>query len=155
VSWSDFEVQKYNAPVMTKVEEAQELIAYLLNKFQEKRGITWGITRKGDDTVMGMCGYNGWSPYHRRADIGYDLARKYWGNGYGREAVKAIVGFGFDKMNLNRVEAETIEDNHGSVKMLKKIGFTLEGIRRSYSWEDDGTFHGSAIFALLRDEFDG
>lgn len=37
---------------------------------------------------------------------------------------------------------------------MKKPGFTLEGIRRGYSWEWDGTFHDSAMFGLLRDEFE-
>jgi ribosomal-protein-alanine N-acetyltransferase len=56
-------------------------------------------------------------------------------------------------LNLNRIEAATIADNHESVNLLKKLGFTLEGIRRGYSWEEDGAFHDSAMFGLLRDEF--
>lgn len=50
-------------------------------------------------------------------------------------------------------EAETIADNHESVRMLERLGFQREGTRRSYSWEDDGTFHAGAIYGLLRDEF--
>lgn len=152
-SWSDPEVQKYNAPTMEKVDEARDLIDYLLKRSAEKRGLIWGITKKDDNWVMGMCGYNSWNRYHRRADIGYDLAQRHWGNSYGGEAVRAMLQFGFEKMNLNRVEAETIEDNFGSVKMLQKLGFKLEGIRRGYSWEDDGSFHNGAIYAILRDEF--
>lgn len=152
-SWSDPEVQKFNAPVMEKVEEAVELIQSLHKRSAEKRGIIWGITHKDRDWVMGMSGYNSWDRYHRRADIGYDLARAHWGQGYASEAVHAMLRFGFEAMNLNRIEAETIEDNHGSVKMLKRLGFTLEGIRRSYSWEDDGTFHNGSIWGLLHHEF--
>ena len=50
--------------------------------------------------------------------------------------------------------AQTIADNHESVRLLARLGFQREGTRRSYSWEDDGTFHAGAIYGLLRDEFE-
>jgi ribosomal-protein-alanine N-acetyltransferase len=56
-------------------------------------------------------------------------------------------------MDLNRIEAETIEDNHESRHMLEKLGFVCEGIRREYSLEDDGEYHGSAMYGLLRSEY--
>lgn len=49
--------------------------------------------------------------------------------------------------DINRVKIRII-------RRMKKPGFTLEGIRRGYSWEWDGTFHDSAMFGLLRDEFE-
>ena len=61
--------------------------------------------------------------------------------------------FGFERMGLNRIEVETIEDNHESRRMLEKLGFILEGIRREYSLEDDGDYHGSAMYGLLRSEY--
>jgi ribosomal-protein-alanine N-acetyltransferase len=56
-------------------------------------------------------------------------------------------------MDLHRVYAGTIADNHESVRLLERIGFTREGTRREHSWEDDGTFHDSAMYGLLRHEF--
>jgi ribosomal-protein-alanine N-acetyltransferase len=85
--------------------------------------------------------------------LGYDLAHTYWGRGIGREAVREIIRYGFERMGLNRIEAATIEDNHESRRMLEKLGFTCEGIRRGYSLEDDGEYHGSAMYGLLRDEY--
>ena len=87
--------------------------------------------------------------------MGYDLARAFWGQGIGSEAVRAVLHYGFTELNLNRIEAATIADNHESVKLLRKLGFQLEGIRRGYSWEEDSTFHDSAMFGLLRDEYMG
>lgn len=152
-SWSDYEVQKYNAPVMENVDEARKAIEHQLQLIEKEEEFYWAITQKDRNIAMGMCGFNYWDLHHRRAAIGYDLARKYWGNGYGREAVHAIIQFGFEKMNLNRVEANTIEDNYGSVNMLQKLGFTLEGVRRKYSWEDDETFHNGTIWSMLQSEF--
>ncbi|MEQ4206886.1 GNAT family protein [Actinopolymorpha sp. B9G3] len=56
-------------------------------------------------------------------------------------------------MDLNRVEAETIADNHESVRLLKRLGFQREGIRRAYSLEEDGTFHDGAIYGLLAHDY--
>ena len=64
-----------------------------------------------------------------------------------------VVRFGFERQNLNRIEAATIADNFQSVALLTKLGFRLEGLRREFSWEEDGTFHDSAMYALLRSEF--
>ena len=57
-------------------------------------------------------------------------------------------------MELIRVEAQTIADNHESVRLLGRLGFRLEGLRRSFSLEDDGTYHNGANYGLLRDGFD-
>ena len=65
------------------------------------------------------------------------------------EALTAAIGFGFSEMQLNRIEAQTIADNTSSTRLLGRLGFAREGTRRSYSWEEDGTFHDGAIYGLL------
>ena len=64
-----------------------------------------------------------------------------------------MIRFGFEEMSLHRIYASTIADNHESVRMLEKIGFHREGTKRESSWEDDGTFHDSAMYGLLRREY--
>ena len=150
---SDAEVQKYNSAPMVDVTEAAGLIDYLRNAYAEGRGIQWGLTRREENKVLGLFGFNYWDRYHNRADVGYDLARAHWGNGYAREALTAIVRWGFEHLHLHRIEAETIADNHESVRLLESLNFQHEGVRREYSWEEDGTYHGSSIFGLLRQEF--
>ena len=68
-------------------------------------------------------------------------------------AAREIIRFGFERMHLNRIDADTIEDNHESVRMLKKLGFVREGIRRGYSHEDDGEYHASTINGLPRSDY--
>ncbi len=64
-----------------------------------------------------------------------------------------MLRYGFETLNLNRIYARTIADNHKSVRTLERNGFQREGTQRKHSWEDDGTFHDSAIYGLLADEF--
>jgi ribosomal-protein-alanine N-acetyltransferase len=149
---SDPEVQKYNSEPMKEVSEAVHLIDGLHQGYQAQHSITWGITLRDEDRVLGLCSIHQWDRYHRRAEIGYDLAQSHWGRGIGTEAVRPIVQFGFRELEVHRLEAYTIIDNYASVRMLEKLGFQLEGVRREYSWEEDGMFHGSGIFGLLRHE---
>ena len=146
-------VQRFNGPVFENVGEAEELIRELHQEFAAEQGLCWAVSLKTSGRVIGLFGFHGWNRYHRRADIGYDMAKDCWGRGYASEALGAMLGFGFSRMDLNRVEAQTIADNHESVRLLARLGFRQEGTRRSYSWEDDGAFHAGAIYGLLRDEF--
>lgn len=149
---SDPVVQKYNAEPTTDIAEADELIRAYNAEYESTDGVIWGITLQGVDAVIGMIGFHYWS-IHNRAMLGYDLARAYWGRGIGSEAARRVIRFGFKNMGLNRIEAPTIEDNHESVRMLEKLGFTCEGIRREYTLEDDGKYHNSAMYALLLSEY--
>jgi ribosomal-protein-alanine N-acetyltransferase len=149
----DPEVQKYNGPVLQSIRQVAALIQEMRAEYVAQRGITWAVTLQDGKQVLGLFGLHDWSKYHRRAEVGYDLARAWWGRGIGSEAVRAIVRFGFERMNLNRIYAGTIADNHESVRLLEKIGFQREGTRRKHSWEEDGTFHDSAMYGLLWHEY--
>lgn len=148
-------VQKYDDPVIHTIEEALEFINELGDEFRTQDGISWAVTHSDSDVVIGCFGLHHWDHYHRRAEAGYGLAQAYWGQGYGSEALLAIVQYGFEQMNLNRIFARTIADNHESVRLLERNGFQREGLQRKHSWEDDGTFHDSAIYGLLVHEFTG
>ena len=148
-------VQRFNSEPLKTRQEAAVFIEEALQQHATQAGFGWAITLRGQDRVLGGVSLHAWEKYHRRAEVGYDLARAFWGQGIGSEAVRAVLAFGFTQLNLNRIEAATIADNHESVNLLKKLGFRLEGLRRGYSWEEDGTFHDSAMFGLLRAEFMG
>lgn len=150
---SDPYVQRFNGPVFQDVAEAEALIHELDREYFDEAGISWSVTLQNEGKVIGLFGIHHWNKYHRRAEVGYDLNRSYWGQGIASEALRAIIQFGFEQMNLNRIYAGTIADNHESVRLLEAIGFEREGTRRSFSWEDDGTFHDSAMYGLLRDEY--
>ncbi len=150
---SDPEVQKYNAEPMAQVDEAQALIEHLRAAYAAQNQLTWAVTFHDGNMVLGLVGFGYWDRYHHRTAIGYDFARAYWGQGIGAEAVRAIIHFGFERMQLNRIEADTIVDNGASVRLLEKLGFQREGTRREYSLEDDGAYHDSAMYGVLRREY--
>ncbi len=146
---SDAEVQRFNADPMRDVGEADVFIAERLADYRGERAVLWAVTARDAPGVIGTVALFNWSPFHRRAEIGYDLARGCWGRGIASEAVGEVLRFGFAQMRLHRAEAATIADNTRSVRMLERLGFVREGTRRECSMEDDGTFHDSAIYGLL------
>lgn len=85
-----------------------------------------------DDRLIGMCGFNSWSPVHRHAELAYELAPRYWGRGYMRQAVQALLGWGFSQLGLNRVHAFVMTTNARSIRLLVHSGFVREGTLRQY-----------------------
>lgn len=146
---SDPEEQKYNDPPLRHPTDAQELIARLAHEYQQGRAIHWGLTLKGNDTVVGLLGYHYWNRTHLRAGIGYDLKRALWGRGLMPEALREVIRLGFERMELNRIEAHTNTENTSSVRMLRKLGFWQEGTLHEHFYED-GTFHDVSLFVMLR-----
>lgn len=151
---SDPYVQRFNAEPMKAVAEAEEFIEWMLAQYRNQKHLLWGVALQNEDKVIGLVGFGDWSRHHNRAMLGYDLAQAYWGQGFASEAVKRSIRFGYEEMGLHRIEAETIADNSESVRMLQRLGFQLEGLRRGYSLEDDGVYHDSAMYALLRQEYE-
>jgi len=130
----------------------REIIAWADRIAREKSGIRWAITLKPADTMIGSCGFHLYERRHRRAEIGYELHSDYWRRGIMSEATAAVLRFCFDRLGLHRVEADVVEGNVASAALLKKMGFTLEGV-----WQDRvhkrGAFHSLWQFALLEPDY--
>ena len=147
----DAEEQRFNSEPLQTLEQSLALIEEVRGGYDAETAVPWAVTLKSSGRVVGLFGYQYWDRYHRRAEIGYDLVRALWGQGLAAEALTAVIRFGFSDMQLNRIEAQTIADNGSSIRLLSRLGFAREGTRRSYSWEEDGTFHDGAIYGLLCD----
>lgn len=150
---SDFEVTRYNTGLAyERLDQARDIIQAIRTGYTDGIELRWGITLKDKPTVIGMCGFNYWVRHDRRASIGYDLARIHWGKGLMTEAVQAMVKFGFEQMNLNRIEADADGRNPASARVLEKVGFKHEGIQNEQFYEN-GSFYNLHLFALLWREY--
>jgi [ribosomal protein S5]-alanine N-acetyltransferase len=149
----DPEEQRYNDPPLAHPDEADALIERLAREYREHGAVRWGLALD-DDVVVGLFGFNSWDTTNRRASIGYDLKRSLWGRGLATEAMRSILRFGFEEMELNRVEAHTDAANVRSIRMLRRLGFWREGTFHDHFLED-GQFHDVALFALLRQDHVG
>ena len=113
--------------------------------------IRFALERRDTGLLIGSGGFWRWNKSHHNAEIGYELASEQWGQGLMTEALGAILRFGFDHMDLHRVEANTDPDNAGSQAVLKKLGFQVEG-RLRQNWHYEGRYTDSTLFGLLAGE---
>ncbi len=151
--FSDEDVMQYYSfePIKEK-EIAEKIINSMIKSFEEKKAIRWAITIKGEDTVIGTCGYHNLQPRHFRSEIGYELSKEYWRKGIMKEALDAIINFGYDEMDLERIEALCEPENEASIGVLKKIGFSEEGVLRKYAFCKN-QFQDLKMLSLLKEEF--
>lgn len=151
--FSDDQVTRYyDLTTYTALSQAEELVDFFDESFELERAIRWGLERKADGALLGTCGYVWLRQF--RGEIGYELHRDYWRQGYMSEAIDAILDFGYTELGLNRVEALVMVDNAPSVGLLQSLGFTQEGILRQHDFFK-GAFHDMRLFALLKEEYYG
>jgi ribosomal-protein-alanine N-acetyltransferase len=146
-------VQLYNSAPHETRDDTLRFIAEQREKYACRREITWGLLLRETSRVVGCVTLFDWDSYHRRAQIGYDLAKEQWGNGLAQEAIRKVLAFAFVEMPLNRVEIWTSAANERSLKLASRLGFTLDGTLRRRILEDDRKLYDCAVFGLLREEW--
>lgn len=119
---------------------------------QPNPGTRWGLERKDQPGLVGTVGLFAWNRNWRKCALGYELAREAQGQGLMREALAAVLAWGFAHMALNRVEALVHPDNAASLKSVRHFGFAEEGrLRQLGHW--GGRYHDMLQFALLRSDW--
>ena len=154
--FADPEVARFtDTGPFTTLDEAVEVMAWISDIFTRQRGMRWVIApASAEERLIGTCGFNVWRQSNNSAEIGYDLARPHWGQGLMTEALGVLLRFGFERMDLNRVEADVTVGNDGSARVLEKLGFQEEGVLRQRGfWKGD--YHDLRLFSLLREEWPG
>ncbi len=147
------ETMKYIPRPLAKTrEDALTHIATIEEKIVNNTGINWGITIKGSSKIIGIIGHYSIIPENHRAEIGYMSLPESNGKGYMSEAVKAVVAYGFEQMNLHSIEAIIDPENIASERVLQKNGFVKEAhIRENLLWE--GSYLDTVIYSLLKKDF--
>ena len=136
-------------PLAKSKEDALAHIAMIEEKIVNNTGINWAITIKGEPKLIGIIGHYKISPENHRAEMGYMLDPEVSGKGYMTEAIKAVVAYGFEQMNLHSIEAIIDPENIASEIVLQKNGFVKEAhILENGLWE--GKFIDTVIYSLLK-----
>ena len=151
-------------------EMVQYLDMYLLmTEMSEEKFIEeLGTTRAKSDIILvveaiegestkpiGNCGLHWISPKDHNATFGIIIGEKdYWSKGYGVEAARLLINYGFQQLNLHRISSAAVAFNERSIKFHKKLGFEEEGRLRQAMFKN-GQYHDRVEFGLLREEWTG
>lgn len=146
----DEEVSKYTTWNAHKsIEDTQNYINYILDLYDKGQVSPWGISDKETGRIIGTCDFVSWNIDNSRAEIGYALSREYWGRGFMPEAAKKIIEFGFEQMDLVRIEAGCLLLNIGSSRVMEKAGMKLEGILRRHALHK-GHLEDVKIYSIIK-----
>ena len=129
---------------------AAEWIERVTGRWDTGESAVFAATLRGSGELVAAVGLE-IEPHHRRAELGYWVARAHWNLGYATEGSRAVVEFGFRALGLNRVAAHYYSRNPASGRVMQKIGMTFEGRQRKHvlKW---GVFEDIELYGILSDE---
>jgi RimJ/RimL family protein N-acetyltransferase len=151
----DFAIADTTATIPHPYEEtmAVDWIRTHPGAFEHGASLTLAITLKADGGLVGAIGLHNIDRTHRLAEMGYWVGKPYWNQGYCTEAARAVIHYGFEALELNRIQARHLTRNPASGRVMQKAGMQFEGILRqsTYRW---GIFEDTAMYAILREEME-
>ncbi|MBI9067536.1 MAG: GNAT family N-acetyltransferase [Salinivirgaceae bacterium] len=152
ILFSDKKVTEfYNLETFTSEDEAKILLNYFIERNSKQLSLRWGIAQKGTSDLIGTIGFNNYQKNHK-ANIGYDLQSEYWNQEFISEALPEVIKYGFEKLEINRVEAEIMPGNPASERVLVKNGFKIEGLLRDWMlWNNN--HYDMLMYSLLKKDF--
>jgi ribosomal-protein-alanine N-acetyltransferase len=138
----------------TREAIAKERERYTKGVYSPYKNLVWfHLIETATNEIIGSCGFHTWYKDHSRAEIGYNIiedANKQ--KGLMSEAVAFVLDYGFNTMQLNRVEAFVGPNNIPSLKIMSKFGFEKEGYCREH-YCFDGVIDDSVLFALFKKNY--
>lgn len=149
---NDLEVSKWLAfvPYPYTAENAIRFINFANNT----NDYEFAIVLKEENKVIGGTSLSNISNIHKTAGGGIWISRKYWGNGYGKEAFGKRIEFAFNELHLRKLENGYFEGNEKSFRMQESFGYKKEGLRRrKYICMATGKVEDEYLTGLLKEEW--
>jgi RimJ/RimL family protein N-acetyltransferase len=116
------------------------------------RQYSFAIESKEDSGYLGCCTVCEIDAKNRSASVGIFIRKEQWRKGYGSDALRVLVGFCFEEINLNRVMLEVYSFNTAAIRCYEKLGFKTEGVLRQSIFRD-GQYHDTVAMGMLRSEW--
>lgn len=127
---NDNEVLKYLTGIPFPYTLAKSKKDIKQSQKEWKTGKSYHFTILADNEIVGNIILHNPNKDKGRYDLGFFIGRKFWGKGIVTEAIKQTIKFGFNKLNLYRIQGDNDSDNPASGKVMKKAGMKLEGIQK-------------------------
>lgn len=109
----------------------------------------------GDGKHIGWIDLKNFDKVNQHAEVGIAVGGKnYWGKGYGLAAMKEMLKFGFNELELNKIWLRVEIDNENAIKSYKRMGYVEEGILRQDRLRK-GMFIDRLRMSILKSEFRG
>ncbi|KFN03368.1 N-acetyltransferase [Bacillus clarus] len=131
-------------------DETRILLENMIETNKKRKSFIWSILLKENQKVIGTCGI--WKQLHNSASLGAVIGPVYWGKGLIVEVLEEVIKFGFQELDLNRIEGRCDVRNIASERVMLKLKMTYEGTLRQNVIIDDRCCD-SKVYSLLKDEY--
>ena len=134
------------------LEYTTQYLNFVQGQYKEGVFYDWALVLNNEDKMIGTCGFTRFDTDNNFAEIGYVINPAYRGNGYACEALERVLKFGFEVLEVNRIEAKYIVGNDASRRVMEKCGMKFEGVARQ-SMLIKGKYRDIGKYAILKSEF--
>jgi ribosomal-protein-alanine N-acetyltransferase len=146
------ETDQYNTlGIPNNVKETKIILEKWIteNNLEINKNYIFAVELNIENEFIGLIGINLGKEKYKNAEVWFQFHSKFWNKGYGTETLKKILNFGFDNLDLHRIEAGCAVENIGSVRVLEKVGMLREAHTRKLlplksGWSDN---YGYAILS--------
>lgn len=135
------------------ISETIERVAGILSEYSSKEFCYWGIELKASGELIGAIDFYNFDSATENCEVGFSLGYKWWNQGYGTEALRAVVEFGFCYMNIHKISAAHNIDNVASGKIMSKVGMEQEGMIRHMIRNAKNQYKDCAVYGILQEDY--
>jgi ribosomal-protein-alanine N-acetyltransferase len=154
---NDYRVSKWlpSVPHPYTKKDAKKFINHCKQNAKSKnRGYYFAVELKSEKKVIGGINVDKINKFNGTGGGGFWINARYHKHNYGTEALAAKIKFAFDKLKLRRLESGFLKGNVPSLKLQKKFGYKVEGLRRKgFKCKADGKLKDEYITSLLKEDW--
>lgn len=135
------------------VSETVERVAVIVNQYDNEQFCYWGIQLKSTGELIAAIDLFNIDSVSENCEVGYSLGYKWWNQGYGTEALKSVLEFGFRHMNIHKISAAHNLDNPASGKIMTKVGMQQEGTIRHMIRNSKNQYKDCGLYGILQEDY--
>ncbi len=140
-------------PPHKSVSQTIERLEKIVNQYSSLEFCYWGIELKDSGELIGEIDLYDFDHSTGNCEVSYSIGYKWWNHGYGTEALRAAVEFGFKYMNVHKISAAHNTDNPASGRIMRKAGMEQEGVIRHMIRNYKDQYKDCAVYGILREDY--
>jgi len=135
------------------INETKDYLIDLQKKYDGGKFFDWGLVYKETGKLIGTCGFTSINLNKNICEVGYVLAKNYWGMGLMPEALECVIDFAFGYFGFDKVEARFLDGNIKSEKVMMKAGMIFDRTERN-GMHVKGEYKTVHTYSITKTAFD-
>jgi [ribosomal protein S5]-alanine N-acetyltransferase len=139
----------WNFPASRTPADTEKTLAWLAKTTSPYDHLAWAIADQAKDQCIGMVNYHHREARNKRLELGYFIAPRHQGQGFGTEAVQSVLDYCVGRLGVHRVQAFIHPDNRPSIRLVERLGFRCEGGPLADYWCVGDRYLSAMLYAFV------